>query len=218
MTSLVTPPSITAYRELTELTQPCAKMRVQHVESVEQLRELWAIDADAYGDCSITFECFQGWWERYPQGNTVVVSDSKIIASIGLWALTTEQADAFIEGEIAESALLPVTLNECQMVPQRNWYASGIVLKKPLRGNLKTNPIRLLLGSGVGDWVDSGHVAYPMRVLALAEYTEGENLLTRFNFMKIRSGSHLPDKCDLYSLQLHSQEETEQILRSRNLW
>ncbi|XGW00777.1 MAG: hypothetical protein ACAF41_34325 (plasmid) [Leptolyngbya sp. BL-A-14] len=211
-------PSVSAYQELVELTRPCMKMRVQYVESLERLQELFSIDADAYQDCSLTFEQFQGWWTRYNQGSTIVLCDNQIIASIGLWAITDEQFEAFIEGQIPEHDLLPVTLEECDQTPQRNWYASGIVLKKPLRGNVKTNPIKLLLERGVGGWIDSGHVSYPMRVVALSEFQEGENLLTRFNFMKVRSGEHMPDKCDLYALQLTSQDDAELLMKARNLW
>jgi hypothetical protein len=211
-------PSIVAYRELTELTQPCSKLKSQYIESADQLRELWMIDADAYGDCSISFECFLNWWERYPYGNSVIFCDGTVIASIGLWPISAQQATAFIEGEIPEAQLVPLTLQDCQKEPQHNWYASGIVLKNPLRGNLKNNPIKMLLERGVGEWFDSGHIAYPMRLLALAEYTEGENLLTRFNFMQIRTRNHMPDKCDLYSLQINTEEEAAHILKARNLW
>lgn len=213
-----TSPCLQAYEELSTLLAPLPRLKVRPIENLEELKQLHAIDADAYQECSITFECFQGWWERHQQGNTVVFSGDDIVASIGLWAISEEQSAAFIEGGIRESDFMPVSFEQCESVPQQNWYASGIVLKKHLRRNLKNNPIKMLLERAIGEWFDSGRAAYPLRVIALAEYVEGENLLTRFNFMKIRDKANLPDGCDIYCLQLNSEEDVESLLKSRRLW
>lgn len=207
-----------AYEELNTLLTPMPRLKVRAIQTLEELRRLHEIDADAYQECSITFECFQGWWERHQQGNTVVFSGNDIVASIGLWAISEEQSADFIEGKIRESEFSPVSFEEGEAAPQQNWYASGIVLKKHLRRNLKNNPIKMLLERAIGEWFDSGRAAYPLRVIALAEYVEGENLLTRFNFMKIRDKANLPDGCDIYCLQLSSEEDVENLLKARRLW
>jgi len=206
------------YGELSTLLDPTPKLQVRAIQTLDELRQLHTIDADAYQDCSISFESFQRWWTRYPSGNTVVFLGNEIIASIGLWPISPQQSDAFIEGEIQESDFEPMPQEECEDNPQHNWYASGIVLKKHLRGNLKNNPIKMLLERAIGEWFDSRRVAYPLRVLALAEYIEGENLLNRFNFMKIRDKANLPDGCDIYEVQVRSEDEVKNLLKSRHVW
>jgi hypothetical protein len=209
---------IEALRELETLIQSSPKLEVRPLNSLDELRKLHEIDADAYQECSISFDCFRGWWERYPSGITAVFSGDELVASIGLWAISPEQSQAFIDGQIREADINPVTTEECERQAQSHWYASGIVLRKHLRGTVKTNPIKLMLEAAIGGWFDTQMVAYPLRILALGEYLEGQNILSRFNFMKIRDRSNLPDGCDMYCLQANTEEEIERILRSRHLW
>lgn len=211
-------PCVEALRELGNLIQPPHRLEVRPIGTLEELRQLHEIDADAYQECSISFECFRRWWEQYPSGNTVVFSGTQIVASIGLWAIPQTQAEAFMDGKLREIDLNPVSEAACESSPQSYWYASGIILRKQLRGTIKTNPIKLLLEAAIGGWFDSGRVAYPLRLLALGEYVEGQNILTRFNFMKIRDRASLPDGCDLYCLQVNSEDDIEHILKARHLW
>lgn len=209
-------PLVAACEELQLLISPTSKLEVRPIANLEELRRLHTIDADAYQECSITFDCFANWWQRYPDGNTVVFSGDEIVASIGLWAIYEEQFRALSGGEICEMDIAPITLAECEQEPQRYWYASGIVLKKELRGKVKSNPIKLMIDAAISNWTESNRVAYPLKVLALGEYQQGINMLLNFGFQKIRDGVDLPDKCDLYCLEAN-EEEIERILKSRNL-
>ena len=218
MTTIASP-CLDAYQELSTLFSPAPKLRIRSVKDLEELRQLHEIDLDAYQECSLKFETFQGWWERYPDGNTVAfLDDTEILASIGLWAIPEHQSTAFIEGNIRETEFNPVSLEECEQTPQQHWYVSGIVLKKRLRGNIKNNPIKMLLERSIGELFESRRVAYPLQILALSEYVEGENLLTRFSFIKIGDKTNMPDGCDLYSLHLNSEREVEHLLKSRRVW
>lgn len=210
-------PSTQAYLALAELTLPEPSYRIQHVTSVQQLRQLWEIDAIAYEECSLPFETFRSWWEHYPVGNTIIMQEDEIIASVGLWPLSSKMSADFIAGQIKESDLIPVSLDECEECSQRFWYASGIVLKPELRNTTKQNPLKPLLKAALSLWVDSERVAYPTQLLALCYSQEGQRMLERFNFLKIRDGSQMPDTCDLYSFQAGSDREIHSLLRSRNL-
>lgn len=213
-------PSVVAYQELATLIEPNPRLKpAQPLRKIEHLRRLWAIDADAYQECSITFECFRHWWQRYPLGNTVILSeDEEIVASIGIWAIEPSQFSAFTTGQLREQELLPVRLSQCQKSPQNHWYVSGVVLAKDYRGRIKRNPLLQLLRTALGDWVGSDHVKFPLQVVALGEYEEGDNLLQRFGFSKLAEREQMPDGCHLYSLTIESEDQAENILKSRNLW
>lgn len=213
-------PSVVAYQELATLIGPNDRLKpAQSLKKIDHLRRLWSIDADAYQECSISFECFRRWWQRYPLGNTVIMTETdEIVASIGIWAIAPEQFSAFTTGQIREQQLLPVPLSHCQKQPQTNWYVSGVVLAEAYRGRIKRNPLLQLLSAALGDWIGSDHVAFPLQVVALGEYEEGDNLLQRFGFSKVADREQMPDGCHLYSLEIQSEEHAESILKSRNLW
>ena len=219
-TPTIEKPSVVAYQELATLIEPNDRLKpAQVLRKIEHLRRLWSIDADAYQECSISFGCFRRWWQRYPLGNTVIMTEKdEIVASIGIWAIAPDQFSAFTAGQIREQELLPVTLSQCQKRPQNSWYVSGVVLAKDYRGRIKRNPLLQLLRAALGDWIGSDHVAFPLQVVALGEYEEGDNLLQRFGFSKVADRDQMPDSCHLYSLVLESEEHAESILKSRNLW
>lgn len=227
-TEVATLPSIVAYQELAQLIRRSPRFETpRSVDSIHELRALWEIDADAYQECSISFECFRQWWQRYPKGNTVIFDGDRIIASVGLWPLSSEQYEAFTAGQIAESELQPVPLSQCERYTTRDsahyqgqhyWYASGIVLAKEYRGRLKNNPLLTLLEHAIPMWIESNHVTFPLHIAALGEYVDGNNLLEGFGFGREKDSSEMPDKCHLYTLSLESEDEAAQILQARNLW
>jgi hypothetical protein len=197
------------------LNQPKPKLYIQPVASVEQLQQLWAIDKDAYLDCSLSFEAFKEWWERYEFGSRILLDRDRILASIGIYPLYAEQAAAFISGMIPESDLRPVTMAECEQNRQHNWYASGIVVAEHLRG--WNSPLKTLLQLGLTYWLSSGHIAYPLNIWAIAEYEIGARLLNCLGFVKVRDGSTMPDGCDLYNAQFDSEKQIRSMLRAKGL-
>jgi hypothetical protein len=209
-------PLIFACEELSELVcSPRRHITVQPVESLAQLRQLWEIDKEAYGDCSISFERFQDWWERYPWGSRILLQDGIIQASIGLYPLSERQAIEFANGTIREEVLRPVTQAECAPNPQRYWYASGIVVVPHRRG--ESSPLRSLLKSSLPQWMESGHIAYPSEIFSLAEYEVGRRILTYLDFEKAKDGSELPDQCDLYRLKLKSKQQSLNLGQRKRL-
>jgi len=216
--SLDSNPACIAYREANRLLQRMPRYRMpEHLMRLDQLRQLWQIDTEAYAECAIPFECFRRWWQRYPQGNTVVLDgNGLILASIGIWALMPEQFEQFTSGQIPESALLPVTLSRCEKTPQHYWYISGLLLRKEYRRR-PTSPLEHLLKHAIPNWLSSPHVEYPIHVAAMAEYVDGDNLLENFGFTRKRHKEEMPDRCCLYQFTICSEEHAEEILRSRSL-
>lgn len=212
-----TAPDSLANEELEPFSASSPLLSVSCVESLDRLRELWLIDQEAYGDCSIAFKIFEQWWRRYRFGSINLLCDNQIIASLGLWPLPEQVAIDFASGRIAERDLLPMPLEECERSPQQHWYASGIVVVSSLRRRLKTNPLKPLLQRGLNHWASSGHISYPMSMIALAEYPAGQNILRRIGFSQERSSNELPDGCPLYRINLASEEEMRSLLKARRL-
>ena len=194
-------PHTAACEEMIALLNP-PRIYLQHVEDLDRLRELFAIDQAAYNECSLEFATFRHWWERYDLGSRVLLSDNEIVAGLGIYPLATEQAIAFEQGRICEGDLLPVPIAECEAQPVHDWYISGIVVVNSLRG--AGSPLRRLLRLGLSSWIDSGHVAYPLNLQAIAYSEAGRRLLELLGFAKIRVATELPDHCDLYKLRLES--------------
>jgi hypothetical protein len=44
------------------------RFQVGEVASIDKLSELWEIDKAAYGEASLTWEAFKGWWRSYRPG------------------------------------------------------------------------------------------------------------------------------------------------------
>lgn len=207
---MVVSPHIAACQEAIDLFRR-QTIHLQPVESLDQLQELFAIDAEAYQECSLEFEVFRQWWERYPLGSRVLLADGQIAASIGIYPLYSEQFAAFQHGKIPEQHLRPVTLAECEFKPARTWYASGIVVATQLRG--WGSPLGRLMRGGLSEWLNSGHIAYPLEILAIAEYDEGRKLLELLGFCKVRVGAELPDGCDLYKVQFENYEQALSLVQ-----
>lgn len=210
-------PSILACEELlNSLSAPKPQFHFQAIASLEQLYQLWEIDRDAYQEQSLSFERFQEWWERYELGSRVLLEGDRILASLGLYPVSCHHFDKFTAGLIPERDLLPLPLEQCEESPASCWYASGIVVSPSARGWGKPH-VNRLMSYAFHQWVDSGHISYPLQVAAIAEYEQGAKLLQALGFQKLQDGYGLPDGCDLYWISFASEEEVRSLLRSRGL-
>lgn len=212
MAELLESPCVAACQELLAFLEPLNVLSSGRIETEAELQELWQIDKAAYGDCSLDFGRFLDWWRCYPYGSKVLFAQGRIVASIGVYPLHKEQAEAFMAGSIPESALVPVPVEECEAHPVHHWYCSGIVVVPELQNR---GLLRSLLKLGLGSWQLSGHVGYPLKVLGLAEYNIGEKLLQKHGFVKHKNGAELPDHCDLYIAEFNSFDECLQLLKRR---
>lgn len=196
-----------ACQQIIECLQPAVRM-VQHCD-LTRLKELWEIDREAYGDCSLEFSEFQTWWNLYELGSRILIEDNKIVASIGIYPILYQQAESFVQGQICEGDLLPVSLEICDQQPQNYWYVSGIVVARNYRG--WGSPLRSLMRMGIGLWLSSGHLSYPLTLFAIGEYEDGARLLKLIGFSLIRCGEQTLDGYDIYCLKLQSEIQARQI-------
>jgi len=59
-------------------------LRVGHIRSGGELHDLWAIDSEAYGEASITYEKFEDWWRSYPSGLRAIFFRTRVMGAIGI--------------------------------------------------------------------------------------------------------------------------------------
>jgi|GEM_PF-2270905 len=216
-TSPVNSYSLAVGNALSWIDSDVAKYSVRNIQSTEELEQLWQIDLEAYQEACITLDEFYGWWDRYEPGLKVLFRGEKVVGAFGLWPLTSKIAKRFKEGEMREGDLHPFELLDSDSCKTRYWYVSGIVLRPELRKSPKTNPIVMLLTVGLNIWLESGHLDFPVEVSAIAYSKEGQRLLERFGYIKIRDICNSSDPYPLYCLKARSKHDLANILRKRGI-
>ena len=189
-------------------------LRVGHIRSCAELHDLWAIDNEAYGEASITYEKFEDWWRSFPSGLRAIFFRTRVMGAIGIWPLSGSCAGLLKAARLKESEITGRQMRLFKEAPARYWYVSGIVLRPELIGG---RAIRILLSHGVGSWLSSANIEFPSQLLALAYSKKGEALLEGFNFFKIQNASTMPDRVPLFGLQLADKQQLVSLLRDRGL-
>jgi hypothetical protein len=189
-------------------------LTVRGIHNTEELTRLWLIDDGAYGQNSIPLSVFYHWWESYQSGLKALFRAEEILGAFGIWPLPEACSLAFQEGLVKEVDLVPCN---SELAQYNTWYVSGIVLKEDFRIGSKQNPIHLLLSHGITIWLESGSIAFPVKILALATSAEGERLLQRFSFIRTKEAHQMIEKHPLYVLRASSREDLISILKKRYL-
>ena len=189
-------------------------LRVGHIRSCGELHDLWAIDSDAYGQASITYEKFEDWWRSYPPGLWAIFFRTRVMGAIGIWPLSTSCASLLKAARLKESEITGRQMRVFREAPSRYWYVSGIVLRPELIGG---RAIRILMSHGVGSWLSTANIKFPYELLALASSKDGHALLEGFNFFKVQNATMMPDRVPLFGLELADKQQLVSLLRHRGI-
>ena len=190
------------------------QLRVGQIRSNAELEDLWAIDNEAYGEASISYETFREWWRSFSPGLQALFFRNCVMGAIGIWPLSDRCARLFAAGCLKESALAGRTMHAFLDVPAHHWYMSGIVLRPELIGG---RAVRVLLSHGLKSLLASVQIDFPCQLLALAHSRQGQALLEGFNFFKLQNASAMPDKVPLFSLQVPDRDHLVASLKARGL-
>ena len=190
------------------------QLRAGKVRSDAELEDLWAIDKEAYGEASISYETFRDWWRSFSPGLQALFFRNRVMGAIGIWPLSDRCARLFSAGCLKESELSGRSMHTFIKVPAHHWYVSGIVLRPELIGG---RAIRVLLSQGLNSFLDSVQIHFPCQLLALAYSRQGEALLEGFNFFKLQHASAMPDGVPLFCLQLPDRDHLVASLKARGL-
>ncbi len=185
---------------------------VRNIADEAELKELWEIDNEGYGDASIPFDTFIEWWRAYPSGLFALFEGSAIVGGFGLWPLRRTVFKEFAEGKRRERDIKARSLERNQgRTSLRNWYVSGIVLKTRFR---KTKAIKMLLSGALSAWLKRIKNEQTLSICALAYSREGEAMLKRFGFHKYKDVTETVDRYPIYALlSLRTSDLKEKIGR-----
>jgi hypothetical protein len=189
-------------------------LRVGHIRSCGELHDLWAIDSEAYGQASITYEKLEDWWRSYSAGLWAIFFRTRVMGAIGIWPLSTSCAGLLKTARLKESEITGRQMRAFREAPARYWYVSGIVLRPELIGG---RAIRILMSHGVGSWLSTANIQFPCELLALASSKDGQALLEGFNFFKIQNATVMPDRVPLFGLELADRQQLVSLLRGRGI-
>jgi len=189
-------------------------LHVGHIRSCAELHDLWAIDSQAYGPASITYEKFEDWWRSYPAGLWAIFFRTRVMGAIGIWPLSAPCAGLLKAARLKEFEITGRQMRVFREAPARYWYVSGIVLRPELIGG---RAIRILMSHGVGSWLSTANIQFPCELLALASSKDGHALLEGFNFFKIQNANMMPDRVPLFGLELPDQQQLVSLLRHRGI-
>lgn len=169
---------------------------VRRISSEAELRDLWRVDCDGYGEASIPFETFCAWWRAYPAGLSALFRGHEIVGGIGIWPLRAAPYRDLLKGHRKERELSARSIESSGDASHVRWYVSGVVLVPHLRG---TGAIRTLLAEALREWLVQVGSAERISICALALSDEGEALLRRFGFRRYREPEDVPDHVPLYA-------------------
>jgi len=184
---MVSSPALAAQEEIMNLLEQ-PQVKVGFLSGHEQVEELWRIDCQAYNH-PLTIEGIVKWWSAYPQGSMCLFSKGRIVASIGIYPLSAQQANQFVNGEILEESLQPLSSTDTD-----TWYVSGCVVIPDCQNK---GLLRPLLRLGFGKLLSS-NLPDRVRLLSLGETPIGCKILKRTGFSSIKPASQMPDGSELF--------------------
>jgi hypothetical protein len=193
---------------------PCfvTALRLGSVSSSDELAQLWTIDKSAYGEASLTYEQFAGWWCAYPSGLLVLHWDQRIGGAIGLRPLSGRAAARFTNGKMKEANITGRMMHRFRQIPAHKWYISGMVLRPDLSGTCswQGNAIAAVLNQWRRPLPKSTRIP-----LALSPWPESELLLGSFGFYCCQKAHAMPDGFALYALDVASRDDFASLLQAR---
>jgi hypothetical protein len=173
-------------------------------KTAELLDQLYGIDVEAYGSQAAPKAVLKQWVDANPQSIGLMCDGPIIAGAYGLLPISQEQAREFVAGDVAETDLIPLGDD---IENHQFWYWSGIVVRPEYRG-AKRSVLRDLLMVGIGGWLASKAVGRdqplenkdgtasdrtkPLYLYATGCTPQGQALIDRFQFEKIRDDAEAP--------------------------
>ena len=183
-----------------------ARFTVDRIAEATHLRELWHIDAEAYGEANLDYSVYEKLWFMNRNGLFAMFLGDRVVGGLGVWPVTPCWTQAFAAGHLRE-AELPVDTPEFRgSRPAQHWYVSGIVLRPEHQSTFAAS---VLLREAAFAWAVQSDVIYPLHLSAIAISKEGERLLNRCGF-----SLRMPSYRMLDGFALYTREFTREDMRA----
>ena len=195
-------------RRLLEISESIRMLRGQNdlsvrtVSSKSELRSLWRLDVELYGqEDMISYEIFLAWWTACPIGAHVLVDDGEIVGALGLWPLREAAFKELLRGLRPESRLSSRSFHSAKDAARaRHWYAAGVTLRPEYRKRIHLHALKILIGAACRDLFMTVAGQSSIDICALAYTEEGKALLRRLRFSEYRQASGTVYKFPVYAL------------------
>lgn len=163
---------------------PPLETDVTYVRSEAELREVYRLDALAYGGESVSHEGLRSWWKAYPKGIYVLWEETTIVGAIGIWPIKKATYNRIIRGQVDEVDIGPGDISRnVSRRPHAYWYFGDIVLREESR-NKPEKWYLFLLEEAIRRWSCEGNLAPEVHVCALGFTAAGVSLLEKFRFLR----------------------------------
>ena len=172
---------------------------VRNVQTLNELKKLWEIDAEAYGEANLDYQMFQSWWLAYPKGLYAIFINEQVAGALGIWPVTKKWVRAFSSGQAGEKDLSIDTLKMAGDRGTNYWYISGLVIKKHLRNSAA---VPILLKEATLGWAIDSKLKHPVNLSAIAISEDGEKLLSRYGFKLIAPSDQMIDNYSYYGREV----------------
>src|SRR5271156_379022 len=101
----------------------------------DELRRLYELNADDYGDAGISYNRLLARWNAFPSGILCIVHHREMLGAVGMWPMSVRAYRDFSAGGLTEHLIEPAKHFEKSDMGVRTWYISHIVLRKLYRGS-----------------------------------------------------------------------------------
>ena len=179
------------------------EITIRHIETETDLKNLYKLDQEYYGDSNISYERLHEWWINNKKAISIAYSNDILFGALGIFPVTKKWINLFYNGKVGESSLDSNTIMRATLRTCSDWYISGIVVRKSSK---RPFIVAKLLKESSTFWLLNGNICYPINLWAIAFSNEGENLLKKFDFHLERTKEQMLDNFPLYKRTLHKEE------------
>lgn len=172
---------------------------VRNIQTITELKKLWEIDAEAYGEASLNYQTFQEWWLAYQKGLYAIFIDGEVVGALGIWPATKKWTDELSSGISGEKDLPIDAIKRAGERGTDHWYISGLVIKKQLK---RSAAVPVLLKEATLGWAIDSKLKHPVNLSAIAISDDGEKLLSRYGFNLVTPGNKMIGGYSLYSKEV----------------
>lgn len=171
---------------------------VHKLRNEGEVKAFWGLDQDSFGEASISYDHFLGWWRAFPNGIYALFDDGEMVGGIGVWPLRKKAFDEFMHGMRSEHEIVGRSIVATTTYASRPyWYIGGILVNGKYR---KSNAVRVLLAEALVAWYEEVKNEACVSLVTLAYSRDGAAMLQRFGFNRYLEPESVKDRHPIYVL------------------
>lgn len=180
---------------------------IRTVNTEAQLREIWEISQEIYGEDNVPFPTVLTWWRTYQNGIYVLVKENTVVGYLSIWPIKQQTFKDVCRGIRREKEMtMQSIVSGASAKPRTFWYITNIVIIRKFR---KEKAIIVLLREAIGKWLHEANLDAQIRICAVAYSEDGKAVLQRFGFYKERDAKDTIEDRPIYTCTITLQDLTK---------